>query len=428
MKCKIHRGTNEIGGSCVELSTGKTRILIDAGLPLSGEAYSLPSDVDSVDAVLISHPHMDHYGLLEQVPRNIPIYMGGLGQRMIHASRIFNAMPMLNNTFVTIENHRPILIGDFEVTPYLVDHSAPDSYAFLVKGKGKAVFYSGDFRAHGRKARLYDQLLKNPPSPVDVLIMEGTMINRDNHPYQDEVSVEMGMQDAMKSENGPCFLLCSSQNIDRIVSAYKACIKVNRKFVVDIYTAWILHEFSLFSSHVPTINWENVRVLSKGWTASRHYGIVKNTPEYFQDFVHELYKPGNAITIENLKHDPKKYLIKSSYVDKLFKEMACTHATVIYSMWKGYLQQDHNNRGFKKYQLLQNNKGITFVTIHTSGHAQIDDLKRLAEALQPRLIVPIHTEHKDMYKEYFDNVHKLDDGEVLDLSEEKKNQVLKIKN
>ena len=34
MKFKIHRGTKEIGGSCVEVWTGNTRILLDFGMPL----------------------------------------------------------------------------------------------------------------------------------------------------------------------------------------------------------------------------------------------------------------------------------------------------------------------------------------------------------------------------------------------------------
>lgn len=34
MKIKIHRGTQEVGGSCVELQSGDTRIVVDLGLPL----------------------------------------------------------------------------------------------------------------------------------------------------------------------------------------------------------------------------------------------------------------------------------------------------------------------------------------------------------------------------------------------------------
>ena len=35
MKLIIHRGTNEIGGSCVEFNNGRKRIIFDVGLPLN---------------------------------------------------------------------------------------------------------------------------------------------------------------------------------------------------------------------------------------------------------------------------------------------------------------------------------------------------------------------------------------------------------
>ncbi len=41
-------------------------------------------------------------------------------------------------------------------------------------------FYSGDFRGHGHKSRLFDKLIANPPGDIDVLLIEGTNIGRSN--------------------------------------------------------------------------------------------------------------------------------------------------------------------------------------------------------------------------------------------------------
>ena len=91
MKIIIHRGTHEIGGSCVEIQSKKSRILIDIGVPLVkkdgdrfnfkehenkpgpelvkekvlpdiGGVYAWDTDKKLIDGVLISHPHIDHYG------------------------------------------------------------------------------------------------------------------------------------------------------------------------------------------------------------------------------------------------------------------------------------------------------------------------------------------------------------------------------
>ncbi|HUN95275.1 MAG TPA: MBL fold metallo-hydrolase RNA specificity domain-containing protein, partial [Bradyrhizobium sp.] len=50
--------------------------------------------------------------------------------------------------------------------------------------------------------------------------------------------------------------------------------------------------------------------------------------------------------------------------------------------------------------------------IHTSGHASIVDLKRLAEAMAPDLLVPVHTFSGDRFAELFGtNVSRRMDGE-----------------
>ena len=59
-----------------------------------------------------------------------------------------------------------------------MDHSAFDAYALLVEADGKRVYYSGDFRGHGRKAALFEGMVRNPPGNIDVLLMEGTTIGR----------------------------------------------------------------------------------------------------------------------------------------------------------------------------------------------------------------------------------------------------------
>ncbi len=49
MKLTIYRGTHEIGGTCVELSTENTQILIDIGLPLvdeEGQSFKLGNYLD----------------------------------------------------------------------------------------------------------------------------------------------------------------------------------------------------------------------------------------------------------------------------------------------------------------------------------------------------------------------------------------------
>ena len=84
MTLTIHRGTHEIGGSCVEIRTDKAKILIDLGMPLDYDKHTteeqgqIRSDAaewcKGVDALFLSHAHADHYGFLDLLPQDTPIY------------------------------------------------------------------------------------------------------------------------------------------------------------------------------------------------------------------------------------------------------------------------------------------------------------------------------------------------------------------
>ncbi len=406
MKLTIHKGANEIGGSCVELFTDRTRILLDLGMPLKGVAPELSESIKTVDAVVISHPHEDHFGLIEKLPKDVPVYIGKLGLSIMQASRLFRRKPPFENNFKLFENKKKFIIGNFTIRPYLMDHSAVDSYAFEIEACGKKVFYSGDFRGHGRKRILFDKFLEHPVKNVDLMLMEGTMLGRSGESgYRDENEVEENMLAAMKKEKGLCFLISSSQNIDRLVSAYRACKRSGRIFVLDIYTAWILRLLrDTIKSKTMDIRWDDVMVLSKGSTASGHYGVVKDNRNYFKDFAWEIYGPGTVLSEDDLKKEPCRYMLKTSYASKLIDKFQLDSATVIYSMWAGYLTEKHNPLHYKEYEILRRKLGGKFMEVHCSGHGYIEDLKKMAEVVSPRMLVPIHTEHAGEYWKYFNNV------------------------
>jgi ribonuclease J len=190
MKVTIHKGSHEIGGTCIQLSSGKTSILLDAGLPLSADSQPVDLSKLIVDALLVSHSHQDHFGLMGSLPAGTPVYIGKLARSLIDAPRVFLGEDRYALDFHDFKAWRPFTIGDFTITPYLVDHSAPDAYAFLIEAEGKRLFYSGDLRSHGRKGILFENLVKRPIRDIDVLFLEGTMLHRNNDLFPDETAEE----------------------------------------------------------------------------------------------------------------------------------------------------------------------------------------------------------------------------------------------
>src|SRR5208282_734968 len=221
MRIIIHRGSREIGGTCIQVSTAKTTILLDLGLPLSPKSRNLDVTALRPDAVLISHSHQDHYGLINNLYSEVPVYIGELGNCLINATNIMLGRALHTNNFRYFKSWEPFFIGDFTVTPFLVDHSAVDAYSFLIEAEGKKIFYSGDLRAHGRKHKLFDHMVTFPPENIDLLFMEGTMIRRSNDEFPTEAAVEKKIFEIILKQKNISFIISSSQNIDRIVSAFR---------------------------------------------------------------------------------------------------------------------------------------------------------------------------------------------------------------
>jgi len=116
MRVCIHRGTQQIGGSCIELAHEGVRILLDIGLPLDGEfgdSALMPAITEGVAAVVVSHPHVDHYGLLHHLPAGIPVYIGAAARRIIEAAAPFTGQPLPSLAGFDLQHRTPIQIGRF---------------------------------------------------------------------------------------------------------------------------------------------------------------------------------------------------------------------------------------------------------------------------------------------------------------------------
>ncbi len=204
--------------------------------------------------------HLDHYGLAAKLKYDIPIWMGPSARKILDAAAIFLPDAYRPKNVIGFKHLEPLHLGPFTLTPYLVDHSAYDSYALLVEADGERLFYSGDFRGHGRKGRLLGRLVADPPKNVDVMLMEGSTLGRSglDDQYPTEGELEERFQELFTAVEGMVLVWCSGQNIDRLVTVYRACRRSGRQFVADMYTAHILQ--SIGNPRLPQPGWSGFRV------------------------------------------------------------------------------------------------------------------------------------------------------------------------
>jgi len=435
MNLTIHRGSQEVGGSCVELAINESRIVIDIGMPLVDQLgkrfdfseyknlsgpelvskkilpelpgfYRWDDSRENIDGLLVSHAHLDHFGFLKFVRENVPCYLGMSSQRLIEISTLYRPEQYSTTYFHHFENTRPFKCGGFSVTPFLMDHSAFDSYAFAIEGGGKRIIYSGDFRKHGRKPRAFERFLNHAPRKADALLLEGTVFGRQDAETESEVDIEHAVTNLVKSSDVIVLLYSSSTNIDRIVSFYKASLRTKRLFVIDVYTAYVLSSLKDFANiPYPSKKWPNVRVMYPYYVSRKLVQSGNKAILYrFQNF---------KITREDISRNPTKIMmmIRSSMLPDLEKIENLDGAVFIYSLWGGYLKE----KPMKKVMEFIERRKMSFHQIHTGGHADIPTLQQAVSTLQPKVIVPIHTFYPYLYKSLNCNVLNLKDGEVLRL-------------
>ena len=248
-------------------------------------------------------------------------------------------------------------------------------------------------------------MVNNPPKNIDCLLMEGSTLGREDKLYKTEEEVKERLKKILLERKNIIFLFASSQNIDRIVSAYRACREADSIFVIDIYTAFILNKLKPVSEKIPQYNWKNVRVKfflnHKKALEQAGYDDLLNTFSKRKIQMPEINKNKNRILM----------LARSNAIFPLIlnKIKDVAGAKIAYSMWEGYLS--------KEFKAFCRDKGLTIEHVHTSGHAMLGDLKTFASTMNPNVLVPIHTFEPDSYPKIFKNVRVLNDGEVFDLQQ-----------
>ena len=387
MKIKIHRGTHQIGGSAIEISTASTRIILDFGNELSLDEKYIPInlDIDGVtkglpdcDGIVISHYHMDHLGQLTSALPEIPLYMGELSKEVAMISAEYQDKNLYlrllgANTF---RGGEAFTIGDIRIRPLVIDHSAADSYMFVIEAEGKHVLYTGDFRMHGLRHHILDQLVNTYIGEVDVLITEGTSLSRDADNYISEAAVLDDISSYIQ-DGKYVFVMCSSTNIDRIMGIWQN-MPTDKVLICDAYQKRILdtvinnvyYESSLYRRH------DSPLVLNKG-----------SYPKYYMDHGFVSLVRGTENFISQIKEFPKD------------------DVRIIYSMWTGYIEE---NLALK--DLLE-----TYPTYicHASGHVSKNDLIKFIELVNPDAIIPVHTDNPERLEELVPhrNVYIVNDNE-----------------
>ena len=391
MKIIIHRGSHQIGGTAVEISTASTRIIIDMGDELTIDSSDTPKPLNisgvtdkngRCDAVLFTHYHGDHTGQLPYIRNDIPIYMGSLTKDILLAAAYNAEQNIINriNSAKIFEAGKKFRIGDIDITPYVIDHSAFDSYMFLIEADGKRILHTGDFRTHGLRGKAVPVILQNYIKKIDILITEGTNISRANNEIITEMQLQNKVKEYMK-EYKYVFAYTSSTNLERICGFSKAVPK-GKYFICDAYQYKLL---DIIEDHLGKFSdlYRNIKKTIYGSNL-----ITKFQDKGFLMMVRDNQMFRNIIPL----FDKEKSII-------------------LYSMWDGYRTRPEST--IPEFLALSGK----WEYLHTSGHAYIEDIKDVVKIINPSYIIPIHTDKPEIMRDLFPdkNIILSSDSEEIEI-------------
>ena len=415
MQIEIHRGAIEVGGTCIEVSSSNSHILLDFGLPFSCEFGDDPESClprplytdlltgkKKIDAVFISHAHLDHYGLTGYLPPDIPVYLSRATRTLMRFTEEFTPNKIGFVNAIEFKSYDHIQIRDLTITPFLMDHSAFDSHGFLVQDNEKSMFYTGDFRGHGLNGHLVDDLALRLPR-LDALLMEGTILGEREEGYfpTEEQTQEM-FYELFNRYPGPVLVTVPSQNIDRIKSLYRAARRSNRKILIDLFSAELFDRLRFYTGSLPfpeaedTLLWYPF-IQRKNLSDVQLYRIMKKHKK-------------NKLPLSQLSKETTNpvILMKPPFRKEIENNFDLSESVWVYSMWSGYLDK---SEALQRLKMWAKELSIPFQRIHTSGHAQLNDLKRLVSSLSPDMIIPVHSFHPEQYSMHFSNVCLIEDNQ-----------------
>lgn len=387
MKITIHRGADQIGGSVTEYEFQGFRLFVDFGEALPGSpSFGQTIEIDgltkgdtSKSLLLVTHYHADHIGMITQLPSELPLFMGKTAKEIALAQaehkRFVNehaaAMVPRIKSAQTFTPGEAFEFGPFKIMPIAIDHSAFDSYAFAIEADGLKVFHTGDFRTHGFRSRKLPLLIEKYVGHAHYVVCEATNVARPDVTNRTEHDLQRLFIESFK-KNESNIVYCASTNIDRLFSLYHAAVRAGRPFYVDAHQRKIM---------------KIVAGRDSVWGKSKLYCFVPG---------HEptaLQREGDDF---KFKEEFRKQLSDRGYVivaraterfDRLVAKLP-GDKKIYLSMWDGYINPENESYS----PSLAKSVGNNYSYLHTSGHCDMAGLEQLFSLLNPRAIIPIHTD------------------------------------
>lgn len=419
----FYGGVNEIGGNKILLQDGDTRVFFDFGmsfsmkkqfysppflsprsekslqelgiLPKIDGIYKFDASPSKIDAVFISHGHLDHSAYLSFVKREIPVYCGETTKIILQAldetHRAALEFDVEDIVFKAFRTGEKIVVGNLEIEPVHVDHSIPGAYGFVIHTSNGAVVYTGDFREHGAKPQMTrDFVEKAKKADPVVVVTEAT--NMTGASVSSEGEVESKLNSIVAQADGIVLADFSYSDVDRLNSFYRIAKKNRRCLAVSLKQAYLLDALRRDRGlTVPDLDDEDILVFRK---SKRKYD------KWERQIIERYANKNKILDVFEVSKQQCKVVLAMSFYD--FEELVTLQPTAgsCYVLSASEPFNEEMEIDFERLVNWLKHYGLPQYHVHVSGHIMPLQLKTILREINAAKIFPVHTENAELFAKF----------------------------
>ncbi|NLL43216.1 MAG: ribonuclease J [Firmicutes bacterium] len=384
-------GLGEIGKNMTVVEIGGDLAIVDAGVMFPEEDMPgvdlvipdityLVENASRVKGIFLTHGHEDHIGGVPYVLRqlNVPVYGTKLTLALLRVKLIEHGLER-STEMKEIKAGDRVQLGNIDVGFIHVNHSIADVVALAFHTPLGAIVYCSDFKFDqtpydGKVADLY-AFAKLGKQGVLCLLSDSTNAERPGYTAS-EKSVGETFTRIFSNAKGRILVATFASNIHRIQQIFDAAVREGRYVSVTgrsmIRVVEVATELGYLDIPEGTlVDLDRLDKLPKEQTViittgSQGEPMAALSRMAMAEHNRIAISPGDTVII-SASPIPGNEKAVGRIINQLFKE----GANVVYEPHLG---------------------------IHTSGHAQQEELKLLLNLCKPRYFIPIHGEHRMLLK------------------------------
>jgi ribonuclease J len=380
-------GVEEVGRNMSMIEYKDTIVIVDCGIQFTeshtpGIDFILPNTryleehKHKIKGVLVTHGHLDHIGA-------IPYIMPRIGNPQIYA-RLFTSLMIKKRqeefphltpiTINVVEKEDTVTLGELKVRFFGVTHAIPDSMGILVETPYGDIVHTGDLRLdHNDGIPTEDEeerykVFEN--REILLLMTDSTNCENPGFSISDRV-VYKNIESVIRDTPGRLIVSTFASQVERMLYMLETAERFGKKVVVE------------------------GRSMKTNIEVAKMAGMLKVKPETLITLEEMSRYPDNKLVVLATGAQGEEFAALGRIANKTHKFIRLTPRDTLLMSSSIIPGNERNVQNLKDKLSRQGAHLIHYKTsdVHSSGHANHDELMWIHRKIHPKFFIPVHGYH-----------------------------------